>query len=206
MMRKFMIAAIVLAGIIGGARAAPPATPAGFVDGLVNQAIDTIKDQTLSDSVREQRFDGLVERSFDMPRIARYVLGRYWLAASEEDRQAFAQLFRRWVIRTYAMRFRGYSGEQVRVLGTRPEGDGSVVTTEIVSPTGAPPMKLDWRVAGHDGAYKILDVDVEGVSMALTEREEISSAIERNGGTVASLNRAFAAKLGDAATADAGTH
>jgi phospholipid transport system substrate-binding protein len=141
-----------------------------------------------------------------MPRIARYVLGRYWLGASDQDRQAFASLFRRWVVRTYAVRFKGYSGEQVHVVGTRPEGDGSVVTTEIISASGAPPVTLEWRVAGQNGAYKILDIDVAGISMALTERQEISSAIERNGGTVAGLNRVFAAKLGDTATADADTH
>jgi phospholipid transport system substrate-binding protein len=204
-MRKLMIAAILLAGI-AVARAEAPQSPAGFIDALVSQAIDTIKDQSLSDGVREQRFDALLERGFDMPRIARYVLGRYWAGASDQERQAFADLFQRWVVRTYAMHFKGYSGEQVHILGTRPEGDGSVVTTEIVSPTGAPPVKLDWRVAGEGGGYKILDIDVEGVSMALTERQEISSAIERNGGTVAGLNRVFAAKLSDNTTADAGAH
>jgi phospholipid transport system substrate-binding protein len=204
-MRKLMIVVVLLAGL-GVARADGPQSPAGFVNGLVSDALVVIKDEGLSDQDRQARFEALLQRGFDMPRIARYVLGRYWTAASDDQRQAFAELFQRWVVQTYAMRFKGYSGEQVKVTGARDEGQGAVVTTEIVSSTGAPPLKLDWRVGHKDGAYKILDIDVEGVSMALTERDEIASVIQRNGGTVASLNRVFAERLGMAGTADAATH
>jgi phospholipid transport system substrate-binding protein len=144
----------------------------------------------------------MLDRDFDMARIARYVLGRYWNGAGEEDRRAFAGLFQQWVVRTYAGRLQQYSGEKVRVAGSRAEGDGAVVTTEI-TPRSGPPLKVEWRVSDRGGGLKIVDVDVAGISMALTEREEIASAIQRNGGTVAALNRRFAEKLGLAATADA---
>ena len=202
-----MIVALLLAGI-GSARADETNPAASFIDSLINDAIVVIKDQALSDQDRQQRFEALLQRGFDMPRIARFVLGRYWLSASDDDRQTFARLFQRWVVQTYASRFKGYSGETVKVTGTRDEdqGQGAIVTTELDSPSGAPPIKLDWRVSHRDGAYKILDVDVEGVSMVLTERDEIASVVQRNGGTVASLNRIFAERLGTGATADAGAH
>ncbi|HUK58095.1 MAG TPA: ABC transporter substrate-binding protein [Stellaceae bacterium] len=202
-MRQWMIVAVLLAGI-GLARADEPQSAAAFVDSLVSDALVVIKDGNLSDGDRQARFEALLQRGFDMPRIARYVLGRYWNSASDNDRQAFAQLFQRWVVQIYAMRFKGYSGEQVKVIGARDEGQGALVTTEIASPSsGAPPVKVDWRVGHQDGAYHVLDIDVEGVSMALTEREEIASVIQRSGGTVASLNRTFAERLGMAGTADA---
>jgi phospholipid transport system substrate-binding protein len=204
-MRKLMIVVVLLAGL-GVARADGPQSPAGFVDSLVSDALVVIKDESLSDQDRQARFEALLQHGFDMPRIARYVLGRYWTAASDDQRQAFAQLFERWVVQTYASRLKGYSGQQVKITGARDEGQGAVVTTEIVSATGAPPLKLDWRVGRTDGAYKILDIDVEGVSMALTERDEIAAVIQRNGGTIASLNRVFAERLGMAGTADAATH
>jgi len=204
-MRNWMIVAVLLAGL-GLARAEEPQSAAGFVDGLVSDALVVIKDEGLSDQDRQARFEALLQRGFDMPRIARYVLGRYWTTASDNERQAFAQLFQRWVVQTYASRFRGYSGEQMKVVGARDEGDGTLVTTEITSPSGAPPVKLDWRVAHRDGAYHVLDIDVEGVSMALTEREEIASVIQRSGGTLASANRVFAERLGMATTADATQH
>ena len=172
----------------GVARAAPPSDAAGFIDGLIGAALDTLKDPALSEAAREDRFEALLRRDFDMPRIARSVLGRYWAQASDAERGDFAQLFESWVVRTYAARLSQYKGETVKVLGARPEGDaGAVVASEIVHAAG-PPTKVEWRVANSDGAFKILDITVAGVSMALTEREEIASAIQRSGGTVASMN------------------
>ncbi len=61
------------------------------------------------------------------------------------------------------------------------------MTSEIIRPNGAPPAKVDWRVTRADGAYKITDVVVEGVSMAVTQRSEFASVIQRNGGKVEGL-------------------
>ena len=77
-----------------------------------------------------------------------------------------------------------------------------IVSSEITHSSG-PPTRIDWDVRTRDGAMKIDDVQVEGISMALTEREEIDAAIQRNGGTVASLNHVLADHV-SAETADAG--
>jgi phospholipid transport system substrate-binding protein len=196
-----LILAVFLIGL-GSARAAPPEA-ANFINRLVAEALDTIRDTSLSDPARSQRLDDLLKSSFDIPRISRYVLGRYWSATSEDDRRAFAQLFERWVVRTYAGRLSEYRGQGVKVIGARAEGEsGAVVSSEIVNQEG-PPTKLEWRVSDSSGNYKILDVDVAGVSMALTEREEISAVIQENGGTVAQLNVVLARKLDIQNTADA---
>jgi phospholipid transport system substrate-binding protein len=185
------------------AGAGPPQEAAGFVDGLVGEALGILRDPALSDAAREERLDGLLRRGFDMPRIARYVLGRYWSQTNDEDRSAFATLFESWVVRTYSSRLSQYKGETVKVTGARDEGDGgAVVSSEIDHPAG-PATKIEWRLERSDGQFKILDVTVAGVSMALTEREEIASAIQRNGGTVATLNRMYAEKLGGTTAAAA---
>ncbi len=196
-MRARPVLFVLLASLASGlARAAPPLAAAGFIDGLVGDALDTLKDASLSDAARGQRFDALLRRDFDMPRIARSVLGRYWSQASDEDRRTFAALFETWVARTYASRLSQYKGETVKVTGARAEGDaGAVVASEIDHAAG-PPTKIEWRVGESDGQFKVLDITVAGVSMALTEREEMASAIQLAGGTVASLNRVFAEKLG----------
>jgi phospholipid transport system substrate-binding protein len=50
-------------------------------------------------------------------------------------------------------------------------------------------------VHNDKGLFKITDVDVEGVSMALAQREEFASVIQRNGGTVAGLNQSLEQRL-----------
>jgi phospholipid transport system substrate-binding protein len=201
------IRALLLVGVIGLlpglARAADMPDPANFVDGLVSSALQTLRNPALPDGEREARLGAMLTRDFDIPRIARYVLGRYWTTASDEERQSFARLFGRWVVHSYASRLGQYSSETVKVTGARSESDSAaVVMSEIVHPSG-PPTRVEWRVKREGDGYRILDIDVEGVSMALTEREEIAAAIQRSGGTVASFNRSLEEKLrGDTAAAE----
>ena len=48
-------------------------------------------------------------------------------------------------------------------------------------------MQLDWRLVTDNGAYKISDIIVEGVSMMVTQRSEFASVVQRNGGQVRGL-------------------
>ena len=47
--------------------------------------------------------------------------------------------------------------------------------------------RIEWCVRGKPGNYKIIDVVVEGVSMAITQRSEFASVIQRGGGEFNSL-------------------
>jgi len=169
--------------------------PGGFINELVNEALRALDNKQLTNEDRSRQFRQLLDQDFDMPRISRFVLGRYWNEASEQDRQRFQKLFEEYVVRAYAKRFSDYSGETVKITGQRPESETStLVQSQIIQPSGGPPAKVDWRVRKDDHGYKIVDVDVEGVSMVLTQREEFSSVIQRSGG-LAGLNKELEEKL-----------
>lgn len=46
---------------------------------------------------------------------------------------------------------------------------------------------MTWRVRQKADKIGIIDVVVEGVSMSLTQRQEYSSVIQRNGGDITAL-------------------
>jgi phospholipid transport system substrate-binding protein len=190
----------VIASLVAGfasvpARAAGPPDAAQFIDTLVGNATATLRDTSLAPPVREERLRVLLAQNFDMPRVARYVLGRYWTTASEDERKEFTNLFEQWVVRSYAARLAEYRDENVKVTGARAESDtGAVVSSQIVH-TAGPPTRVEWRVRNNGGTYHIIDIDVEGVSLALTERDQIAAVIQRNGGTVAALNRNLADRV-----------
>jgi phospholipid transport system substrate-binding protein len=167
-----------------------------FINKLVNRALQTLAQTKTNEAQREQDFSQLLSDNFDVPRIARFVLGRYWTAASEPDRGRFIDTYREFIIKSYASQFSEYRGEVVRVTSARPEsGDITVVNSEIVHPSGDPPVRVTWRVHKDGDTYKIVDVDVEGISMILAQREEFASVIQHNGGTVSGLIQAIRQKL-----------
>jgi phospholipid transport system substrate-binding protein len=198
-----ILLSLVICG--GGARAEPAKDAMSFVDSVVSQAVAMLRDTRLTDHDREQKFNALLHTNFDIPRISRFVLGRYWNATDAEQQRAFEQLFERWTVRLYSARFKEYGGETIKVTGARTEGDtGTTVASEIIHPDGSPPLKVDWRVR-HDGdGFKIIDVNVEGVSLALTQREEFTAVIARNGGTIDGLNKMLQDKLSGDAVAEGG--
>jgi phospholipid transport system substrate-binding protein len=188
------------------AKAATVTDPAAFVDGMIQQALTILRNKQLPDDARQQQFSVMLHKNFDIPRIARFVLGRYWSTASDDDRNTFNGLFEQWVVRTYSQRFKDYGGENIKVTGSRPESDTSfIVSSQLIHPDGSPPATVDWHVNKAPDGFKVVDVEVEGVSMALTEREEFSSVIQRAGGSVASLNQALKSKLDSGAIDTAGS-
>jgi len=168
---------------------------AGFIDAMVQEALKALNDKQMSQAAREQKFHAILDKDFDMGWISHFVLGRYWNATPEADRQQFVKIFTEYVVRSYAQRFSEYSGEQVKVTGSRAEGEtATLVQSQILRTGDAPPAKVDWRVRKGDQGFKIVDVDVEGVSMIVTQREQFSTVIQRQGGVVG-LNKMLQDKL-----------
>jgi phospholipid transport system substrate-binding protein len=160
-----------------------------FVQTLGNEAIQIQTDKTLTALDREQRFHDMFVAGFDVPAIARFVLGRYRRTATDAQKVEFERLFEAMMVRTYANRFTQYKGEPFVVTASREEGENhAMVTTTLVQSGGvAEPIKIDWRVLKPEGNLKIVDVVIEGVSMSLTQQQEFGSVIQRNGGQLESL-------------------
>jgi phospholipid transport system substrate-binding protein len=202
--RAFLGFAAALAAGIGvapGAQAAASKDAETFISRLANEALRDLSDK-LPEPEIEKRFRALLDKNFDMPRISRFVLGRYWNGANDQEKQDFQRLFEAYVVRAYSIRFSEYSGETVKVTGSRSESaDNAVVASQIVQPDGAPPVRVDWIVRKDGDGFRIADVSVEGVSMVLTQKQEFAAVIERSGGGVTALNRAIQDKLTSTNTA-----
>jgi phospholipid transport system substrate-binding protein len=133
------------------------------------------------------RFRQLYLADFDGPGIARFVLGRYWRSASEQEQQEFLRLFEDYVVFVYGTRLSNFGAETLKIRGSRTDESGTIVSTDIVSPNGDAPIKLDWRLITDHGSFKINDVIIEGISMLVTQRSEFASVIQRHDGQVGEL-------------------
>jgi phospholipid transport system substrate-binding protein len=202
MMRRSVLTALFFLLAAAPVAAAPPlvnpADAVAFMNNLWNRAVAVLNSKA-DPGIREARFRELFQSDFDCPGIARFVLGRYWRTASEEEQREFIKLFEDYVVFVYTARLSNFGGETMKVRGSRSDGDGVIVSTDVASPGGAPQMRIDWRLVTNNGAYKINDVIVEGVSMAVTQRSEFASVVQRNGGQVRGLIAMMREKTASAA-------
>jgi len=186
MTRRFQVigALIVLTGLLAAAPAGAQDAQA-FVAQLGNQAIQVLG-PSVSPAQRVARFRQLFRDDFDVPGLGQFVLGRYWRTATAEEQQEFLRLFQEYIVQAYAARLGEYGGEPFRVTGSRPSGDETVVSS-LIERANAGRVQVDWYLINRGGAPKITDVYVGGVSMKVTQRDEFSSVIQRNGGRVDAL-------------------
>lgn len=198
--RTILASAAVLAlGLSLGhqVRAASPQAATDFIRKLGTEAISVLADKSKSQADREAAFRKLFVQSFDIDAISQFVLGRYWRSATEAQRVEYQKLFQSFIVASYAAKLGQYSGERFSVRDARTESDGdSVVPSQVERTDGGPPVRVDWRLKGPDNAPKIIDVVVEGVSMAVTHRSEFASVIQNNGGNVDALLTALKKRAG----------
>ena len=122
-----------------------------------------------------------VAAHFDIPLIARVVLGRHWQALEAGQQQAFVDLFRRLTVATYVGRFDAFDGQSFRTLQTRAlREDRYLVKTALEAP-GADPVSLDYLVQQTGAGWKIISVIAQGVNDLSLKRAEYGGLIRDRG-------------------------
>jgi phospholipid transport system substrate-binding protein len=162
-------------------------SPKQMVERLGGTAVMILADPDTDPSARTQKFAELFTRGFDLPLVARIVLGRYWRVATPEQKTEYVSLFEDYVINTYANRLNSYAGQTLRITGANPISDNETMVSSVIEQPQGEPVKVDWRVLDRGGELKIVDVLVEGVSMAISQRSEFGAVIANNGGNVEAL-------------------
>ena len=179
--KRFILALTVIAAVSAMARpAAADEAPAAFIGALGNQAVSVLRsDMPLAS--KAAYFHRMIHQDFDLTGICRFVLGPYWRVASPAEQHKFRNLFAERLVRFYGRQLAQSGGGDFVVSGGRPSADDVIVTSQIIRSQGAP-IIVDWRLGVTNGHYKIKDVAIDGVSMALAQRSQIAALMARAGG------------------------
>ncbi|MFN2308879.1 MAG: phospholipid-binding protein MlaC [Gammaproteobacteria bacterium] len=192
---------IVLLGLAAQpAAASAPDSPREVIIGTSERLItalqaqhDTLK-QDLATAYRLA--EETVLPHVDFPRMTRWVLGRHWRAASEEQRARLTEEFRALLTRSYVTAMVTYvdqildQAENVQYPPARSRQEGDMATvTMLISQQDGQQAVVQYQMYLSDTGWKVYDLQVEGISLALTYRSTFSEEISRSGidGLIASL-------------------
>lgn len=188
-----VLAAALAFGSFTGVAAIAPAAHAqatvnanaasSFVQTLANEAFAVLQNSSLTQTQRDQQFRQLLQKGFALDIIGNGVLGTARRTATPAQLQAFHAAFPDYVIRIYSSRLTEYGNSTLKVTGTAPAPRGDVYVRTVVSgPKVQQPIRADWRVREVEGrGLKIIDLSLEGVSMAVTQRDEFNAKIQARG-------------------------
>lgn len=119
---------------------------------------------------------------FDFETISRWVLGKYWRRATPQQRQRFTDEFRTLLVRTYAKALLDYSDQKIvyKPLQAAANADDVTVRSEVQRNDG-PPVPMNYELHYKSGAWKVYDVNIDGISLVTNYRSSLGSQIEREG-------------------------
>jgi len=169
-----------------------------FVQSQANKVIAALNDNGMSVSAKKRLFRQEVDQVADVPRITRFVLGKYARSISPTQYTQFADVFREYADNVYESRLNQYKGQRVTVTGSVARTPDDVVVASGIGGQGAASPVL-WRVIRSGGRWRAVDVQVSGVWLAITEQQDFVSTLDGAGGDINVLIRQLRSQAGRAA-------
>jgi phospholipid transport system substrate-binding protein len=176
------------------ARAQAAAEAQTLVQNLADRALKILADESISKTARETEFAKLFTDNFHTRSIGVFVLGRHWRRATPAQRKAYLAVFERFIVKTYTVRLSQYAGEKFRVRSATGPDAGAYMVDSVILQPGRPSIPLRWSIRRARAGLKIVDVVIENLSMAQTQRADFA-AILRQRGSVDGLIAALEEKM-----------
>lgn len=159
-----------------------------FVTNFADSAIDILSDNEILEGEKNSRFTDLVMSAIDLNLISKFVLSKTWKNATDDQKERYIQAFKDYFINSYANKLDQYSGEQVEVVDAEEAGKYVIVNSFIYREgTDTLKINLKWRLLNRDGEIKIIDLNIEGISLIIAQREEFQSFLANNEGDLEKL-------------------
>ena len=150
-----------------------------FVEKLGKQVVEKVSNTEITELERYNNFKKLYLSSFDNYYISRFVLGRYWKTIDKGIQKKFVDSFNNYIVATYAPKFKGWEGT-FKAVESLFENNYYNVKMDILNKDG-PTLKMMWKMyLNKNKEFKILDVNIDGVSMLVTQRAEFLSVIKNH--------------------------
>lgn len=157
-----------------------------FVKGISDRALAVLKDNAPK-AQRDETFRAILHDGFATQAIAAFCLGGYWQKASETQREEYQKLFEDLIVQSYSQRLRSvYNGQELVFGATRPDSKTGIwVSSRFNASSSAPSEEVLWRVRRTESdQYRVVDVVFANVSLVVTQRDDFTSILQRNGGNM----------------------
>jgi len=166
-----------------------------FVDHLADEILHNVVTADKSAEEKEKLFHDAFTAAVDLKGVGQFVLGTAWKKASDEEKQKFLDAFTDLTVKTWAGRFDMYTGQEIVFQGTRNAERGQIYVDSVIQ--DKQPVEVIWRLRPSKETYKIVDIIVEGVSMASTYRNDYRAFLQQNDNSVLALAQELAKKASE---------
>jgi len=182
---KFSLILIVFSVFIGKSFSLEPKE---FVQSVANEASLILT----NNSTKEQKIEELksiAKKSVDFQGIGYYSLGAHRKNLSDDKKKEYLNIFEKYFLKSFSSRLAEYTDPKIRVDSQKKLNEKYTIVSSILLATEKKPeVKIDWRIiTKNPDKPLIIDVVIEGVSLAKVQKEEFNSIIQNNNGDINAL-------------------
>jgi phospholipid transport system substrate-binding protein len=154
--------------------------------GVIRTFNDTLHEamkraKELGYSGRYKLLEPIIKDAFAIPFMAAQSTGRYWKTLKGEDRSLFITTYTDWTIATYAGRFNSYSGEKFNLVSESAPVQGTVTVISNLIKQNNEEVSFHYLFRKVDGAWRIVDIQISGVSQLALTRAQFVGVIKDKG-------------------------
>ena len=156
--------------------------PKLFVEELVDDAIKTLSNKSISKADKNKKIEEIALANVDIDALGMYTLGDVRKTLDENNLKKYKTLFEKYFLKSLTSRLTDYSSQKFEVLSADQKSDSyNIVSSRIVESASQPEIKIDWRIYTKDPNKPLIrDLIVEGLSLAKTQKEEFASILNSN--------------------------
>lgn len=179
--KKFISTIVPLFLLIQISNASNHSPEEEFVKTFSEKAISILSNTEITEQEKSEKFTAIVMSSIDLNLISKFVLSKTWKNASDDQKERYLNAFKTYFVNSYANKLNQYSGEKVKIIGSEVKGKYTIVESNIIREgTDTLQINLKWRILNRDGDIKIIDLNIEGISLIIAQREEFQSFLANN--------------------------
>jgi phospholipid transport system substrate-binding protein len=162
--------------------------PEVFISEIVDEAKKILVESN-SKEFKTKKLSEMAIKTVDIKMIANYSLGSYRKTINEDQLKTYFNLFEKYFLKSFTSRLTDYSEPKITVLSSKEINPKfTIVNSLLLADDKKPEVKIDWRVSTKNPEQPlIVDLIVEGLSLARATKEEFASVIESNNGDVTKL-------------------
>ena len=152
-----------------------------FVVDIGNQAIKILKIPVDDKEKRKNELRNLLQEKFDMELISKVILGGSVVKNSSSTQlKKFAEIFELHIVKIYSSQLGTYKGQVFEVNNTEIKKKDAFVYSTITSPD-YPTTNIVWRIRERNTVPKVIDMQVEGVSLLRTKKNDFAMILNQVG-------------------------
>ena len=184
-LRKFLLVFFLYSSVFSNSYSIEPDV---FVQSTVNRA-SNILSKNISKEEKINELKVIAKETVDIVGVGFYSLGSARKNLDENQKIKYSELFESYFLKSFSSRLAEYTNPEIEVQGKKVLNESyTIVNSLLIGTSDRPEVKIDWRIytKNTDNTF-IRYLIIEGLSLAITQKEEFSSILNSNNGDIYAL-------------------